>query len=628
MKLVTASEAAAHKVGQTPMPIPQACPPAVPLFPQLPTPAGGLLQEIVEAGLFNADRAGAFLAELGHRVKAITNRERMGNALVQLGYLTEYQRLRALGGQLFGMVFGQYIVRDRLGGGTVGVVLKAEHAILGTPVAIKLLVESADSSSNTTARFLSEVKALAKISHRHVVGLRDTGDLRRGSKHLHYLVLEYVEGGDVETRITETGPEHPPQVAAWGQQAALGLAAAHRAGVIHRDVKPSNLLLSAAGTVKVADFGLARLFDSVQTPHPALVGSLQFLAPEQLGDPRTVGPAADCYGLGCSLFWMLTGHLPSPEIVKNSDFLEYLRSGTPKRLREISPLLPVELDQLFARMLARKPSERPSLEEVAKRLGVFAAPTTLPAVASRIFLTEDATEVESLQAAIRELEIEAKRADELAAAVPTNFLNGLKFARDTRPNAVPGHGKRIAQYAMALGKCLAERPGWAELREKAHRDELGFAAEFHDLGTLGLESYDPRVQPTTASEAHTLRQIPIFARQMLNRIARETKDVGPQYRSVRDAAIHSSENWDGSGHPDAQAGEAIPPFARIVAVADAYDHARMGAEWEPGLGHLEALAEVARHKGTRFDPAVVEAFQSLAFVFESLFDSIPDTPKG
>jgi response regulator RpfG family c-di-GMP phosphodiesterase len=178
---------------------------------------------------------------------------------------------------------------------------------------------------------------------------------------MHYLVMELVSGGDMEQHVIDHGILPIAQACNWFRQAACGLQEAHDHHLVHRDVKPSNLLLSESGQVKLVDFGLARRFVSQLTDPSCLLGSIEFMAPEQSFDPSAVGPQADIYGMGASLFWVLTGQTPYPEERSLAKALRALQCNRPRRLRALRQDAPEELDALVDRMLARDPAQRPAL---------------------------------------------------------------------------------------------------------------------------------------------------------------------------------------------------------------------------------------------------------------------------
>jgi CheY-like chemotaxis protein len=219
---------------------------------------------------------------------------------------------------------------------------------------------------------------------------------------LTYLVMELVSGGDLEQYVARNGPLSVAQACDWVRQAAQGLQAAHDMHVVHRDVKPSNLLLAAQGQVKLVDFGLVRQFRSQLTDPRALLGSVEFMAPEQSFDPSGVGPEADVYGLGATLFWLLSGEAPYPFMRNVGSALRALQRDPPRRLRELRPDVPAELDDLLACMLERDPARRPSPPlAVSTALAPFtvapttAAPPPAPTSGSREQLLAQSAAVEA-----------------------------------------------------------------------------------------------------------------------------------------------------------------------------------------------------------------------------------------
>jgi len=282
-----------------------------------------------------------------------------------------------LSGSTFGLALGSYRVLDRINGGSVGVVFLGEHVLLRRRVAIKVLPVDDGVRPDVRERFHAEMRVLASLDHPNVVAAYDAGVLPApapGQPALHYLVLELVTGGDLEQYVYEHGRRPVAQACDWGRQAAAGLQAAHDRHLIHRDLKPSNLLLTRHGEVKLVDFGLARQLASTLTQHHALLGSVEFMAPEQSVDPTAVGPAADVYGLGATLFWVLTGQLPFAPGRNVLETLTAIQTGRPRRLRDFRPDVPEQVDELFARMLARNPADRPDAVEVMRGLARFAGP--------------------------------------------------------------------------------------------------------------------------------------------------------------------------------------------------------------------------------------------------------------
>ena len=198
---------------------------------------------------------------------------------------------------------GRYRLERPLGHGGMASVYLAHDAELDRPVAVKLLAESLAGDTAFRRRFLREARLAARLSHPNVVAVFDAGEADGGRP---YIVMEYVEGTTLEDR----GPLPPAEGVALAVQACHGLAHAHAAGLVHRDVKPHNLLLRTDGTLKVADFGIARAAEATAlTQVGTVLGTAAYLAPEQAAGEE-VTAAADVYSLGAVLYELLTGRPP------------------------------------------------------------------------------------------------------------------------------------------------------------------------------------------------------------------------------------------------------------------------------------------------------------------------------
>jgi len=236
-------------------------------------------------------------------------------------------------------------------------------------VAIKVLPKDKVDDSSYLARFRREAQAAAALDHRNIVRAYDVDNEGRN----HFLVMEYVEGRDVLTIVKEDGPLAYPVAADYTRQAAEGLAHAHAAGLIHRDVKPANLLIDRKNVLKVLDLGLARFtgeeYASLTVAHEEnVLGTADYLAPEQALDSHGVDARADVYSLGCSLYYMLTGHPPFPEGTLPQRLMMHQKE-TPPSIYNDRPDAPEDLVDICMRMMAKKPDDRPqSAAEVAERL--------------------------------------------------------------------------------------------------------------------------------------------------------------------------------------------------------------------------------------------------------------------
>ena len=322
------------------------------------------LDHLLKLQLLSASFSESFMRHSGAQIADIENEEQLGRALVQAGLLTDYQLDRVLVGTTHGLVLGNHRVLNRLGSGSMGVIFLAEHMLMKRQVAVKVVPVDDDCPSAILERFYSEVRVLADLHHPNIVSAFDAGKLPPASKGmpaLLYLVMELVRGGDLEDHVELHGPVEVPQACEWIRQAACGLQEeVHDRHLIHRDVKPSNLLLDEQNQVKLVDFGLVRQFCSQLTDHRSLLGTPDFMAPEQAGDPSTVDGRADIYGLGATLFWLLTGQMPFKRARSVAEALQMLQCGSPRRLRALKPDAPVQLEAIIDSMLARDPDQRPN----------------------------------------------------------------------------------------------------------------------------------------------------------------------------------------------------------------------------------------------------------------------------
>jgi serine/threonine-protein kinase len=247
---------------------------------------------------------------------------------------------------------GQYVLLDRVGSGAMGTVYRAVHRRMKRQVAVKIL--RAGAGGVLGELFDREIRAAARLCHPNVVAAYDAGE-ERG---VPYLVSQFVEGDNLATVVGQSGPLPVDAALDCVLQAARGLHYLHQQGVIHRDVKPANLLVDADGVVRVVDVGLARIHAStIGPPHetaPAqLVGTPAYMAPEQAADPSSAGPRADVYGLGCTLYFLVTGHSVFPSDGAAGQLAAHSRSAVPPLGGALARLNP-----LLFKMLAKRPEDR------------------------------------------------------------------------------------------------------------------------------------------------------------------------------------------------------------------------------------------------------------------------------
>lgn len=256
------------------------------------------------------------------------------------------------------LLAGRYRLIEILGHGGMGEVFRGCDELLGRPVAVKLLLPGVGDPF-AAARFRREARTAAIVKDPHVVAAYDFGE----QDGCYYLVMELVEGRSVAHELAMHGPFEPERAVDVVQQAATGLAAAHRRDVVHRDIKPANLLIDADGTVKVADFGIARFVTDPATTTPGQVlGTSLYLAPERaLGKPATA--ASDVYALGCVLYHLVTGHPPFTGDDPTTVLRQHVRTDPAPPSAE-RPELAAPVEDLLLRMLAKDPEDRPSTAEI------------------------------------------------------------------------------------------------------------------------------------------------------------------------------------------------------------------------------------------------------------------------
>jgi serine/threonine protein kinase len=261
----------------------------------------------------------------------------------------------------------RYEVLEILGQGGMGVIYKARHRLMDRLVALKVIRPRLTASPLVVERFRQEARAVARLDHPNVVRSYDAEQV--GS--LLFLALEFVDGVDLAARVHQQGPLPIPLACEYARQVALGLEHAHARGLIHHDIKPSNLIATPEGRVKILDFGLASLFgaappppdEAEDTPAGSLTrigggaGTPNYAAPEQACDIRLADGRADLYSLGCTLYFLLAGKPPFPGGSTSLRVFSHLVRPPPP-LAALRPDVPARLQRLLDRLLAKDPAER------------------------------------------------------------------------------------------------------------------------------------------------------------------------------------------------------------------------------------------------------------------------------
>jgi serine/threonine-protein kinase len=350
---------------------------------------------VVRTGLLEPEQLEALTRKLQAR---FTDPKALAKELLQRRWLTSYQihQLFHSGGQ--DLVLGSYVLLERLGEGGMGQVFKARHRTLDRVVALKIIRKERLASADAVRRFQREIRAAAQLAHPNIVHAFDANEVAG----THFLVMEYVDGTNLAALVKGSGPLAIDQACDYIRQAALGLHHAHERGLIHRDIKPANLLVSVVSsplsvakdspqrttdhwpraTVKILDLGLARLTggaeasdaSSTTTQEGIVMGTPDYIAPEQARESHTADYRADLYSLGCTFYHLLTGQVPFPGGTLTQKLLKHqLEEPTP--VEQLRQGLPAPVAEIVRKLMAKAPEYRyQSAAELAADLTNIATP--------------------------------------------------------------------------------------------------------------------------------------------------------------------------------------------------------------------------------------------------------------
>lgn len=314
-----------------------------------------LVENTLSSGLVPEDRLASLVAD------ANEDSRELSRLLSTSGLLTPFQLSALHEDRVTSLRVGNYDIIDRLGAGGMGTVFKARHRRMKRIVALKVLAAQLSENPVFVKRFQREVEAIAALGHPNVVMAYDADEAEIG----HFLVMEFVSGRDLAACVEREGTFSLSHAVDCILQAARGLAYSHSQGIVHRDIKPHNLLRDENGTIKVTDLGLARLNHGADGPVAGtdvtmaggVIGTINYMPPEQAVDSTTIDHRADIYSLGCTLHYLLTGGPPYDGPTIMAILLKH-RDGEIPRLSTVRPNTPPQLDNLFQRMLAKDPDQR------------------------------------------------------------------------------------------------------------------------------------------------------------------------------------------------------------------------------------------------------------------------------
>lgn len=317
------------------------------------------LECVRRSELVTEDRLAPALASLKESTPAVFDEaDQLAKKLIELKLLTQWQAEKLLEGKSSSFRLGPYKLMRLLGAGGMSTVFLAEHTLMQCLRAIKVLPASRVNDSSYLQRFRQEAIAASRLNHPNIV---QTYDISQHKIH-HYIVMEYVEGRDLQNVVKESGLPDYVTVANYIRQAADGLGYAHQSGLIHRDIKPANFLVDKRGVVKLLDLGLARIVDdlapSLTIAHDEnVLGTADYLAPEQAIYSHGVDHRADIYSLGCTMYYLLTGHPPFPHGSLQQRIHSH-QNKSPASIYEERPDAPQALVDVCERMMCKSPEGR------------------------------------------------------------------------------------------------------------------------------------------------------------------------------------------------------------------------------------------------------------------------------
>ncbi len=325
------------------------------------TPGSRLVEECLAKGFMIESDWERLPLATQKRVRDAKDKHTALGMLTQAGLLTEYQSGKIGAGMTFGLRIGNYRVLDRLGTGGMAVVYRAEHLTMRNLAAIKVVSAEAGQDPRIRNRFSAETRIAARLRHPNLVAALDAGQLVANSHdvgEMCYLVTELVPGVDLDTRVKSQGPLPVWLASSLAYQIADALGEMHRLGMVHRDIKPSNVMLTPEHKAVLLDFGLTHQPNTRLTTPGTVLGTVDYMAPEQARDAGAVDIRADIYSLGATLYWCIAGKAPFSRDGNLSDRVARRLTAEPKKLSDVGRDLPAGFADVVSKIMAFDPADR------------------------------------------------------------------------------------------------------------------------------------------------------------------------------------------------------------------------------------------------------------------------------
>jgi len=325
----------------------------------VPSSVEELFQLIRKSGMIDETKLTAYLQRRQVGRGLPQDPREAADAMIRDGLITYFQAEQFLLGKWRGFTIGKYKLLERVGVGGMGQVFLCEHMFMKRRIAVKVLPPAKADQPAALGRFYREARAAGSLEHPNIVRTHDIDQ----DGNLHFIVMEYVDGPNLLEVVKKFGPMNIARAVNYANQIAVGLQYAFKAGIIHRDIKPGNVLIDRHGKAKILDLGLARFYNdltdnlTVKYDDKIVLGTADYVAPEQVANSHTVDVRADIYALGASFYFMLAGHPPFPSGTVSQKLLWH-RTKDPTPIRQIRPEVPEGLAAVLAKMMAKEPAQR------------------------------------------------------------------------------------------------------------------------------------------------------------------------------------------------------------------------------------------------------------------------------